>query len=92
MENKIETKRKKNKNPFSHQEWYRMFLCMGIPIIGFFYLLGISKSKNETKRDFAKAYLKYKLVKFIAAVILLIILIWISIPYVDKLLAYIEML
>ena len=65
------------------RRWFLTFMCMNIPIVGWIYLLC---------RDFAKAYLVYKLVFLAAALIILGILVYIGLDLADKLLAYMEML
>ena len=53
--------------------------------------LAFGKKENQL-RDFAKAYLVYKLVFLAAALIILGILVYIGLDLADKLLAYMEML
>lgn len=83
MENKIMTTR----------DWYRVFLYMGIPIFGWVYLFRLTKSKKyPLKREFAKAFLFYKLTLLGLCILLLLILFIIALPYINRLLDYIEML
>ena len=53
--------------------------------------LAFGKKDNQL-RDFARAYLLYKLVFLIISLILLGILVYIGLDIVDKVLAYMEML
>lgn len=75
------------------QKWFYTFMCMNIPIAGWIYLYRLSRNPQETQlRDFARAYLWYKLVFLGVALILLLILAiagWIAL---DRLLAYMELL
>lgn len=59
---------------------------MGLPALS-----GLWKKENQL-RDFAKAYLIYKLVFLAAALIILGVLVYIGLDLADKLLAYMEML
>ena len=75
------------------RRWFLTFMCMNIPIAGWIYLLCLAFGKKENQlRDFAKAYLVYKLVFLAAALIILGILVYIGLDLADKLLAYMEML
>ena len=86
---------KDNANPYCMppRRWFLTFMCMNIPIAGWIYLLCLAFGKKENQlRDFAKAYLVYKLVFLAAALIILGILVYIGLDLADKLLAYMEML
>ena len=73
--------------------WFFTFMCMNIPIIGWIYLLYLAFSKKRTeRRSFARAYLFYKLIFLLVSVLILGILIYIGLGYLDQLLAYMEML
>ena len=73
--------------------WFFTFMCMNIPVAGWIYLLRLAFGKQDTQlRDFARAYLLYKLVFLILSLILLGILVYIGLDIVDKVLAYMEML
>lgn len=73
--------------------WFFTFMCMNIPVAGWIYLLRLAFGKKDNQlRDFAKAYLLYKLVFLIISLILLGILVYIGLDIVDKVLAYMEML
>lgn len=83
----------KKKETIESTKWFTTLTYIGIPIIGFIYLIILSKSKKDPiKRDFAKAYIKFKLLHFTTMLIILIIAIYIAIPYIDKLLAYMDLL
>lgn len=74
-------------------KWFFTFMCMNIPVIGWLYLLSKAFGKKENQlRDFAKAYLLYKLVFLVISLVLLGILIYVGLDIADKLLAYMEML
>ena len=77
----------------SVRSWFFTFMCMNMPIVGWFYLF--HKARHEegpARKEFARAYLFYKLVFFIAGAVVLLILIWIGLGLLDQLLAYMEML
>ena len=77
----------------SVRSWFFTFMCMNIPIAGWVYLLCLAFGKKENQlRDFAKAYLVYKLVFLAIALVLLGIMVWIGLDLADKVLAYMEML
>ena len=73
--------------------WFFTFMCMNIPVAGWIYLLRLAFGEKDNQlRDFARAYLLYKLVFLIISLILLGILVYIGLDIVDKVLAYMEML
>lgn len=73
--------------------WFTIFMYINIPIIGWIYLFTLSKSKNQPlKREFAKAYLMYKLIILFTCILLIIIGSIIILPYINNLLDYMEML
>lgn len=73
--------------------WFFTFMCMNIPIVGWIYLFYLAFNKKAgDRRDFAKAYLFYKLVFLIVSAVILGILIYIGLGLLDQLLAYMEML
>ena len=79
--------------PIEISEWFHTFMCMNIPVAGWIYLLRLAFGKKDNQlRDFARAYLLYKLVFLIISLILLGILVYIGLDIVDKVLAYMEML
>lgn len=89
---KIMVEEKKNESVNS-QHWFTILTYIGIPIIGFIYLIVLSRSNEQPiKQEFAKAYIKFKLVHLATVLIILTIIIYLAIPYFDKLLAYMELL
>lgn len=73
--------------------WFFTFMCMNIPVVGWFYLFYLAFSKKKTPRqNFARAYLYYKLLFLIIAAVILGITICIGMDLLDQLLAYMEML
>lgn len=73
--------------------WFFTFMCMNIPVIGWFYLLYLAFNKKyQDRQSFARAYLFYKLIFLIIGIIILAILIHIGMELLDELLAYMEML
>lgn len=77
----------------SVRSWFFTFMCMNMPIVGWFYLFHKARYEEDpARKEFARAYLFYKLVFFIAGAVILLILIWIGLGLLDQLLAYMEML
>ena len=77
----------------SVRSWLFTFMCMNMPIVGWFYLFHKARYEEDpARKEFARAYLFYKLVFFIAGAVVLLILIWIGLGLLDQLLAYMEML
>ena len=77
----------------SVRSWFYTFMCMNMPVVGWFYLFHEAKHEEDPHRkEFARAYLFYKLVFFIAGLVVLLILLWIGLGLLDQLLAYMEML
>lgn len=92
---KIEKKQVPQDMPTSihDKEWYIIFIKSGIPILGFFYLLFMAiKNKDQTKKSYAKAMIMYRMTILTTGILLILIGIWISIPYIQKLLDYMELL
>ena len=86
---------KDNANPYCMppKRWFLTFMCMNMPIVGWFYLFHKARYEEDpARKEFARAYLFYKLVFFIAGAVVLLILIWIGLGLLDQLLAYMEML
>lgn len=75
------------------RHWFVTLMCMNIPIIGWIYLavLACSRSKGP-RRDFAKAYLLYKLVFLLLSLAILAVALHYGLELLDKVLAYMEML
>ena len=77
----------------SVRSWFFTFMCMNMPIVGWFYLFHKARYEEDpARKEFARAYLFYKLVFFIAGAVVLLILIWIGLGLLDQLRAYMEML
>ena len=77
----------------SVRSWFYTFMCMNMPIVGWFYLFHKARYEEDpARKEFARACLFYKLVFLIAGAIVLLILIWIGLRLLDQLLAYMEML
>lgn len=80
-------------SPARIHRWFFTFMCMNIPIAGWIYLFYLAFSKKVTdRRDFARAYLFYKLIFLMISAVILGILIYIGMGLLDQLLAYMEML
>lgn len=77
----------------SIRSWFQTFMIMNIPIAGWFYLLYLAVSKrSDQRKDFAKAYLIYKLVFLLVALAILAILMYVGLDAADKVLRYMDML
>ena len=77
----------------SVRSWFFTFMCMNMPIVGWFYLFHKARYEEDpARKEFARACLFYKLVFLIAGAVVLLILIWIGLGLLDQLLAYMEML
>lgn len=77
----------------SVRSWFFTFMYMNMPVIGWFYLFHKARHEEDpARKEFARAYLFYKLVFLIAGAVVLLILIWIGLGLLDQLLAYMEML
>ena len=73
--------------------WFCTFMIMNLPIIGWIYLLFLALKKNgDQRKDFARAYLVYKLVFLIVALAILALFLYIGLELADNLLQYMEML
>ena len=77
----------------SVRSWFFTFMCMNMPIVGWFYLFHKARYEEDpARKEFARACLFYKLVFLVAGAVVLLILIWIGLGLFDQLLAYMEML
>lgn len=75
------------------RSWFSTFMIMNLPIIGWIYLLILAlRRKGDQRRDFAKAYLVYKLVFLVVALGILAVLLYFGLEMADNLLEYMEML
>ena len=79
--------------PAPIRSWFCTFMIMNLPIIGWIYLLILAlRKKGDQRKDFAKAYLVYKLVFLIVALAILAVLLYFGLEMADNLLEYMEML
>ena len=77
----------------SVRSWFFTFMCMNMPIVGWFYLFHKARYEEDpARKELDRDYIFYKLVFFIAGAVVLLILIWIGLGLLDQLLAYMEML
>ena len=77
----------------SVRSWFFTFMCMNMPIVGWFYLFHKARYEEDPERkELDRDYIFYTLVFFIAGAVVLLILIWIGLGLLDQLLAYMEML
>lgn len=75
------------------RSWFNTFMIMNIPIVGWIYLLGIAlKKQPDQRKDFAKAYLVYKLVFLLVALLILAFCLYAGMEVMDQLLRYMNML
>lgn len=80
-------------SPIEINEWFHTFMCMNIPIYGWFYLKKIARQSEHNKiQDFARAYLYYKMVFLAVSLVIVILLLIIGIFSINKLFAYMELL
>ncbi|MDO4294679.1 MAG: hypothetical protein Q4D90_00785 [bacterium] len=80
-------------NQISIHTWFFTFMCANMPIVGWFYLLHLASSKRQDlRREYAKAFLRYKLTFLVVSLLLFAIVIYIGAGALDRLLAYMEML
>jgi hypothetical protein len=74
-------------------DWFFTFMCMNIPVIGWIYLMYLAFNRRHTeRRNFARAYLFYKLVFLTVALIIILLLGVAALNLLDQLLAYMQML
>ena len=74
-------------------EWFHTFMCMNIPIYGWFYLKKLARQPEHNKmQDFARAYLYYKMVFLAVSLVIVILLLIVGIIGINKLFAYMELL
>ncbi len=74
-------------------KWFHTFMCMNIPIYGWFYLKKLARQPEHSEmQDFARAYLYYKMVFLAVSLVIVILLLIIGIFSINKLFAYMELL
>ena len=77
----------------SVSSWFLTFMCMNIPIYGWFYLKKLARQPEHNKmQDFARAYLYYKMVFLAVSLVIVILLLIVGIIGINKLFAYMELL
>ena len=75
------------------RRWFVTLMCMNIPIIGWIYLMRLACSRSKgARRDFAKAYLLYKLLFLLISAVILAVAIHYGLELLDVLLSYMDML
>lgn len=75
------------------RKWFLTFMYMNIPLIGWIYLLAKAFGRKNTQlKDFARAYLLYKLLFLLVALIILGLAVYVGLGLLDEVLAYMEML
>ena len=75
------------------RHWFVTLMCMNIPIIGWIYLMILACSPSKgPRRDFAKAYLLYKLIFLLLSLAILAVAVHYGLEVLNKVLAYMEML
>lgn len=74
------------------RSWFNTFMIMNIPLFGWIYLLIMAFNKKDQRRDFAKAYLIYKLVFLLLALAIIAACMYVGMEAADRLLRYINML
>ena len=80
-------------SPIEISEWFHTFMCMNIPIFGWFYLKKLARQSEHNKmQDFARAYLYYKMVFLAVSLVIVILLLIVGILGINKLFAYMELL
>lgn len=69
-------------------KWFQTICFIHVPVVGFFYMLvlAIRKSTPAVKKDFARAYLLYRILVLILAFALLFVLYRIGLDLIDGLL------
>lgn len=74
------------------RSWFNTFMIMNIPIIGWIYLFILALSKKDQRKDFAKAYLVYKLIFLLLALAIIAYGLYVGMEAADTFLQYINML
>lgn len=71
-------------------KWFQTICFMHVPVVGFIYMLvmALKKDTPAARRDFAKAYLLYRILVLILAFTILFVLYKIGLNFVDELLKY----
>lgn len=71
-------------------KWFQTICFIHVPVVGVFYMLvlAIRKSTPPVKKDFAKAYLLYRILVLLLAFALLFVLYRIGLDLIDSLLRF----
>lgn len=72
--------------------WFQTICFMNLPVIGFIYMLvqAFSKKTPAHRREFAQAYLLYRILVLLLAFTVLFILYRIGLDFVDEILKYVK--
>lgn len=70
--------------------WFQTICFMHVPVVGFFYILvmALKKDTPAARKDFARAYLLYRILVLLLAFTILFVLYKIGLNFVDDLLKY----
>lgn len=92
VEKKESTREEKIKMAGRIGNWFQTFCYMRIPVIGFIYILVLAFSKKtpESKKEFARGYILYKVLVWILAVVLLYCLYKVGLGFVEGMLSFIK--
>ncbi len=83
----------KAQDPSKISSWFITFMCMNTPLIGWAYLIYLAFNKKKTdRRNFARAYLFYKLLFLLISLIIFTILAIAALDLLDQLFTYMQML
>lgn len=71
-------------------KWFQTICFMNVPVVGFFYMLvlAVRKKTPAVRKDFAKAYLLYRVLVLLLAFTILFVLYKIGLDLVDGILKY----
>ena len=71
-------------------KWFQTICFMNVPVVGFFYMLvlAVRKKTPTARKDFAKAYLLYRVLVLFLALTILFLLYKIGLDFVDGILKY----
>lgn len=75
------------------RSWFTTFMIMNLPIIGWFHLLILALNpRADQRKDFAKAYLIYKLVFLLIGLALLAVVLYVGLDVIEQVLRYMDKL
>ena len=71
-------------------KWFQTICFINVPVVGFFYLLvlAVRRKTPADRKDFARAYLLYRVLVFVLAVTVLFVLYKIGVGFLDGILQY----